>query len=229
MFFLLQCWYEGDSNLVGDSFVAAATTTAALIAVAEARNATDIYMPGEAVPDDGNYGDERRRYRICEAVSERGVLVPTEAPAWHRPERIPWVPLTPINYDLLHSEWFTPNVVQLTRQIYETRAFDQMPILADALQDAGCDYEELLTQMRGNRRYWDWGDEFSSRVIGAVRQASNVTNMASMFANCSAFNQSVAGFNIPQNTYATGPATLVLTEPFTPAEPQTFNVKLETV
>ncbi|MCE9568371.1 MAG: hypothetical protein K8U57_40745 [Planctomycetes bacterium] len=35
--------------------------------------------------------------------------------------------------------WLTSTVVSLARQMYESRDFTTMPILADALQDAGCD------------------------------------------------------------------------------------------
>ncbi|MCI0705266.1 MAG: hypothetical protein L0241_29760 [Planctomycetia bacterium] len=44
--------------------------------------------------------------------------------------------------------WRTSDVVLLARGIYEERAFDRMPILADALQDAGCDNDEMLNHLR---------------------------------------------------------------------------------
>jgi hypothetical protein len=44
--------------------------------------------------------------------------------------------------------WLTSTVVALATGIYEERAFDQMPILADALQDAGCDNKHILTHCR---------------------------------------------------------------------------------
>jgi hypothetical protein len=46
-------------------------------------------------------------------------------------------------------EWRTGTALVLTRQMYESRDFFAMPILADALQDAGCDNEDILTHCRG--------------------------------------------------------------------------------
>jgi hypothetical protein len=45
--------------------------------------------------------------------------------------------------------WRTSDVLALTRGIYAERAFDRLPILADALQDAGCDDAALLAHCRG--------------------------------------------------------------------------------
>jgi hypothetical protein len=44
--------------------------------------------------------------------------------------------------------WLTSTVVDLAKVIYEERAFDRLPILADALMDAGCDEDELLKHCR---------------------------------------------------------------------------------
>jgi hypothetical protein len=49
----------------------------------------------------------------------------------------------------LHTSWLTSTVVALATGIYAERAFDRMPILADALQDAGCDNDEILNHCRG--------------------------------------------------------------------------------
>ncbi len=38
--------------------------------------------------------------------------------------------------------------VQLARRVYETRDFDAMPILADALRDAGCERPDILNHCR---------------------------------------------------------------------------------
>ena len=45
-------------------------------------------------------------------------------------------------------EWRTDTAVSLARQMYDSRDFGAMPILADALQDAGCDNEDVLNHCR---------------------------------------------------------------------------------
>jgi hypothetical protein len=45
--------------------------------------------------------------------------------------------------------WLTTTVVALAQQIDTSGDFSAMPILADALQDAGCDNEEVLGHCRG--------------------------------------------------------------------------------
>jgi hypothetical protein len=46
-------------------------------------------------------------------------------------------------------EWRTDTAVSLARQMYESRDFSAMPILADALQDAGCEDADILGHCRG--------------------------------------------------------------------------------
>ncbi len=44
--------------------------------------------------------------------------------------------------------WRTDTAVSLARMMYEARDFSAMPILADALQDAGCDNPDILSHCR---------------------------------------------------------------------------------
>ena len=49
----------------------------------------------------------------------------------------------------LDPAWRTEAVVGLARGVYEDRAFDRLPVLADALEDAGCDDGDVLAHCRG--------------------------------------------------------------------------------
>ncbi|VTT98064.1 Uncharacterized protein OS=Sorangium cellulosum (strain So ce56) GN=sce5710 PE=4 SV=1 [Gemmataceae bacterium] len=51
---------------------------------------------------------------------------------------------------LIAPEWRTSDVTALARGVYVEKAFDRLPILADALQDAGCDSDEILTHLRSD-------------------------------------------------------------------------------
>ena len=51
----------------------------------------------------------------------------------------------PVAFD---PAWRTSDVRALAQGIYDDRAFDRLPILADALQDAGCDNDDVLTHSR---------------------------------------------------------------------------------
>ena len=57
-------------------------------------------------------------------------------------------PFRPVAFDPL---WRTETAVALAAGIYADRAFDRLPILADALEEAGCDHADVLTHCRGPR------------------------------------------------------------------------------
>jgi hypothetical protein len=48
----------------------------------------------------------------------------------------------------LDPSWLSSTVTSLATAIYEEHAFDRLPILADALEDAGCTNPEVLTHLR---------------------------------------------------------------------------------
>jgi hypothetical protein len=56
--------------------------------------------------------------------------------------------INPFNPSSLSPAWVNRTVRQIAEAIYAERAFDRMPILADALEDAGCTEEQILTHLR---------------------------------------------------------------------------------
>ncbi|MBX9585457.1 MAG: hypothetical protein K2X87_34555 [Gemmataceae bacterium] len=55
-------------------------------------------------------------------------------------------PFRPVVFD---PEWRTSTAVALARGMYESRDFAHTPVLADALEDAGCDHPDLIGHLRG--------------------------------------------------------------------------------
>jgi len=55
------------------------------------------------------------------------------------------LPFRPITID---RTWLSSAVTALAQAIYDERAFDRMPILADALEDAGCTNQDILQHCR---------------------------------------------------------------------------------
>jgi hypothetical protein len=48
----------------------------------------------------------------------------------------------------LDPAWLTATLVELAQAIYDDRTFDRLPILADALEEAGCTNAEILNHCR---------------------------------------------------------------------------------
>jgi hypothetical protein len=55
----------------------------------------------------------------------------------------------PARIDPAWLRWNHGSILKIAAGIYEERAFDRLPILHDALLDAGCDDEDILAHCRG--------------------------------------------------------------------------------
>jgi hypothetical protein len=85
------------------------------------------------------------RYRVY------SVFLEVAGPARPDPGHPSWRldnPVTLARTMIKFPSWRTDTAVTLARQMYESRDFSAMPILADALQDAGCDDEHTLNHCR---------------------------------------------------------------------------------
>ena len=56
-------------------------------------------------------------------------------------------PFRPVAID---PDWRASSVISVARNMYDSRDFSPMPLLADALQDAGCENEDILNHCRGD-------------------------------------------------------------------------------
>lgn len=61
----------------------------------------------------------------------------------------------PFSQTRFAPDWRTTDVTLLAQRIYDTRDFGALPILADALQDAGCTHDALLAHLRDPKQtHW---------------------------------------------------------------------------
>jgi hypothetical protein len=59
----------------------------------------------------------------------------------------------PFSPAIIQVPWLSSTVLTLAHGIYNEKAFDRMPILADALQETGCDNEDILDHCRQSREH----------------------------------------------------------------------------
>jgi len=55
----------------------------------------------------------------------------------------------PFRAVIIDPQWQSSTVTTFAQAIYDDRAFDRLPILADALEDAGCTDASILEHCRG--------------------------------------------------------------------------------
>jgi hypothetical protein len=58
-------------------------------------------------------------------------------------------PFRPLTLDPAWLTWHDGLLVSMARQMYDSRDFSDMPILADALEEAGCANADILVHLRG--------------------------------------------------------------------------------
>jgi hypothetical protein len=93
----------------------------------------DLWWRVDEVSSAGGYGEE--------AFVKLGEEVVEHATVWHRK-------YGGVKIDPAVLAWNDATVPRLARAIYEDRGFGRLPLLGDALLDAGCDDEELIRHCR---------------------------------------------------------------------------------
>lgn len=114
-------------------------------------------VPGRiaALHDDA---DHQNRERIATLVAHTTVITAPLPTDFRRAVRLPDSPVAvailrdifgnPFQPVAFSPDWRTDTAIALASQMYESREFSAMPILADALQDAGCDNTDILSHCR---------------------------------------------------------------------------------
>jgi hypothetical protein len=85
----------------------------------------------------------KKNHKLIKRNADHAALVEMETQISLLRDIFPFHPIT------LSPSWLTSTVVYLANQMYESRDFSAMPILADALQDASCDNPQILEHCRG--------------------------------------------------------------------------------
>jgi hypothetical protein len=114
------------------------------------RSAAAAEAAGEATWADDEYGGSyhagRLTYQVWYAVGE----APSEYVAQCRLLRdIAGNPFRSASLDAAWLSWGDSTIRKLAQAIYSDRAFDRLPILADALEEAGCTHPDILEHCRG--------------------------------------------------------------------------------
>jgi hypothetical protein len=99
----------------------------------------------------------RQGYTLAQLVYSCIHSIATANVKTNRPDPAEWAAQADILREVLGNPfkpvklkpaWLTDTVVALARHAYQTEDFSTLPILADALQDAGCENEDILNHCR---------------------------------------------------------------------------------
>lgn len=99
---------------------------------------------------DGRCGSEMR-YPLVTPGPVREAILTAARFGWPADRTHLWLAAFADPFRLIGPEprWRTPAVLALASSIVNDRAFDRLPILADALEEAGCDDADVLAHCRG--------------------------------------------------------------------------------
>jgi hypothetical protein len=134
----------GDDPFVAHAFGLEAVAAVAMMPAVEAARAT-LRAAMTSVRQNISYADiPGFDAHQAETEAVRGEL-------WDQCELLRHIignPFRPVAIDPAWLRWNDGTVVKMAQAIYDENRFADLPVLADALQDAGCDNEEILIHCR---------------------------------------------------------------------------------
>jgi hypothetical protein len=132
-----QPWGIGDNNVV---FAYRAANCAANAAMADR---VPLQLRKKAAA--GNKAAQAKAYELYDLA---GPAVAAELASLLRD-----VVGNPFRRIVLKRQWLVPAVRGLAGSIYDDRNVDELPVLADALEEAGCEEPSVLEHCRGNGKH----------------------------------------------------------------------------
>ena len=88
----------------------------------------------------------------------------------------------PINFESEILTWNDGTIPKLAQSIYDDLAFDRIPILADALEEAGCHNQEILRPLprarTARKRMLGRGHPARERLMPAQNSSEGQPNVA---------------------------------------------------
>jgi hypothetical protein len=132
----VACWTVEDDRFGYDRRAAVIRTADAICSAAWLRN-VGIDQCGLLRDIFGNPFRPTCRLADIKLMANRTEQASKIMTEWHRGET-----------DVLHEEWCTATVLSIAQSIYDSRDFSAMTILADALEEAGCNNNDILTHCR---------------------------------------------------------------------------------
>jgi len=121
-------------------------TCAAAYAVVRSCDEQPIYAAGGACYQSVN---AQARYQLQRVGAQAFFPARPEPDFRSRSDLIHCIFGNPFRPVTINPAWLTTTVTNLAQAIYVDRAFDRLPILADALEDAGCSQQDILSHLRG--------------------------------------------------------------------------------
>jgi hypothetical protein len=130
-----------------------------------------------------HYGGSERQYEADaprEELPQATYTITATEPRWFAHLRV-GMEWETTSYDCdergaVDPSWLTPTVTAVARAIFDEGAYGQMPVLADALQDAGCEDQAILNHCRAPGRHargcWLIDLLLGSGVAGAEQNAA---------------------------------------------------------
>src|SRR5262249_52141263 len=85
---------------------------------------------------------------VCKPSNRRGESLTALAAQAVLPHGLWGTPFRPVTVSPGWLAWNDGTVPRIAQAIYEERAFDRLPVLADALEEAGCDNADILAHCR---------------------------------------------------------------------------------